>query len=195
MGIRRWRFWATTAERTKLNDYEEEILNFTVATKEMQLKLENLRLELEQRSSRHQMEMNKERAAFDLEKAKIYEETGREKRNIQAEYDLKFKEAEAVLVHKIQKVGMEAKEKLQSALNQNKFELLAEREKWMTESYEKLSGSMTKLHEEGNAQTKFVQEMAVTLLGQSPKINRLDIGVGQPREMTEVNINDNRKES
>jgi hypothetical protein len=46
--------------------------------------------------------------------------------------------------------------------------------------YNQLSTSMTKLHEEGNAQTKFVQELSLKMLEQSKSLGaKLDVNVGQ----------------
>jgi len=88
--------------------------------------------------------------------------------NMQDKFELNEKKVVAALEDKL------AKEisKLESAHNKDITELerklvqekQGELEKMMKDNYVKLSDSMTKLHEEGNAQTKFMQETTQTLL-------------------------------
>jgi len=89
-------------------------------------------------------------------------------KTMQDKFELREKQAVAALEDKL------AKEitKLESAHNKDitalERKLTQEKqndlEKMMKENYAKLSDSMTKLHEEGNAQTKFMQETTQTLL-------------------------------
>lgn len=194
MGLRSWRFWATKAETTALNRYESELLSFIARKKELEFDLKNAKNKIDSDRASFEITMNRLQHDFSLEMQGKLAAHQREIARQQVDYEIKLKDLQAVEVHKINKIQADADEKLAMAINQHKMEMLAEREKQMCESYEKLSRSMTKLHEEGNAQTKFVQEMAISLLGQAPKINKLEIGVGQPKDVTEVNVNDNRSQ-
>lgn len=193
MNLRNLRFWATRVEKTKLNQYEVEMLNFLEAKKRLEIELQEKDNQLRVERETHRLNMRTERQNFDLEKEKIVQQLQLENEKLKSSFDIQQKDFLAAQVHKIIKIEQEAKDKLAQAINQHRAEMLEEREKWSKDSYDKLSLSMTKLHEEGNAQTRFVQEMATALLSQAPKINKLDIGVGTPKNMTEVNLNDNRE--
>jgi len=84
-------------------------------------------------------------------------------------FELQEKKAVAALEDKLAKEINDLKAKHQRALMDverkasEKFN--TQLEKLTKENYEKLSGSMTKLHEEGNQQTKFVQSIAEKMIG------------------------------
>lgn len=99
-------------------------------------------------------------------------------------YQLKEKQFTAAMEDKMAKTETKLKEEHMNVINVLKSKHLEEKgnfiEKVQTENYDKLSSSLTKLHEEGNAQTKFVQELAVNMAGGFKTPNSVKIGYDQP---------------
>jgi hypothetical protein len=91
----------------------------------------------------HNDELVRQRLACQIELARIKKEY--EEKLIRVEADLKAK-------HLSEK---------EVSLNQQ----VLEKEKLIEGHYEKLSAAMTKLHEEGNANTRFTKELALQLIG------------------------------
>lgn len=76
--------------------------------------------------------------------------------NLSAEFEFKEKKAVAALENRMEKEKMALEKKFQADMAEFKENELAK-------MYDKLSGSLTKLHEEGNANTKFIQEMNIEM--------------------------------
>jgi hypothetical protein len=71
-------------------------------------------------------------------------------------FEFKEKKAVAALEQKLTKEKLKLESDLQTKMSDFK-------EKELSKMYDKLSGSLTKLHEEGNANSKFIQEMNLTM--------------------------------
>lgn len=62
------------------------------------------------------------------------------------------------------------KDEYESKVRVQVEELLAKEKKLLTENYETLTGSMKKLHEEGNTSTKFMQELALKTMDSAKQL-------------------------
>ena len=89
---------------------------------------------------------------------KLLKEHNEFAQRLQDEFELKEKKLVFALEAKLEKELLE-KEK---EYNRKEMEFT---KKGTEENYAKLSESLTKLHEEGNAQTKFVQDLAIKVAG------------------------------
>ena len=89
-----------------------------------------------------------------------------------------FKEKKAVLAleDKLAKTISELESKHNKEIvkleRKHSNEKAAELEEMMKKNYDKLSESMTKLHEEGNVQTKFMQEMTSSVIKAASGFNK-----------------------
>lgn len=99
----------------------------------------------------------------DCKKAeKAAEEIQKEMNSMQDKFELKEKQAVAALEDKLAKEISKLEKSHNNEIVKLERDLRTEKqndlEKMTKDHYKKLSDSMTKLHEEGNAQTKFMQE-------------------------------------
>lgn len=117
------------------------------------VELVNLKREAE---TRHNDELVRQKLAYEVELAKV--KTEFEEKLIRVESELKAK-------HLAEK---------EVSLNQQ----VLEKEKLIEGHYEKLSAAMTKLHEEGNANTRFTKELALQLIGTKQVSLSADVGKG-----------------
>ena len=110
------------------------------------------------------------------------------------EHEKKIAEVERLALDQASLVERESKAKLkkmeldhQSGINQLKSDyetkMNLERERLNGEFYARLSSGLEKLHSEGNAQTKFVQEIALKMADVAPKYRaQLDINTGKGKK-------------
>lgn len=131
----------------------------------------------------------KELETLRQENKKQYEEIVALKAQIKAskdEFELKEKKVVAALEDKLSKETM----KLEKEYNQklaNKIEALTKThndryEKILTENYEKMTKALAKLHEEGNASTKFIMQANTEILRAVGISRRED----EPKQITNV---------
>ena len=83
---------------------------------------------------------------------------------------------------RIKQVELDKEREVQRAKTVAENTLNDERKKLLKENYDTLQTSLTKLHTEGNAQTKFVQEMALKLVDKKASFDeaRLRVNFNQP---------------
>ena len=89
-------------------------------------------------------------------------------KSLEDKYEINEKKAVTAMEDKISKLKNELEKSHQEKIHALKTELYEEKtqelEKMMKGNYEKLSKSMTKLHEEGNAQTKHMNEITKEII-------------------------------
>lgn len=121
----------------------------------------NLRMQLEEIKHKHNLEIQEMKAAVAREKKLWEEDKNRLIHKLTEESDLKLKEvtilAKLDYEQRLKQVEINAERKTN--------ERIADLNK---QHYDKLSDSMTKLHEEGNRTTKFTEELALRMMGSMP---------------------------
>lgn len=114
----------------------------------------------------NQLKIKAEKADTHLEDCKkaekAVEDIQKEMNSMQDKFELKEKQAVAALEDKLAKEISKLEKNHNTEIVKLERDLRTEKqndlEKMTKDHYKKLSDSMTKLHEEGNAQTKFMQE-------------------------------------
>ena len=126
------------------------------------LSTSKLRMQLAEMEHKHKLQMEEITAKFNREKSEWEKDRERFVSDLKKDSDLKLNEAVTMAKldyeQRIKQAELTAQEKIN---NHTK--------KLNDENYEKLSTSMTKLHEEGNQSTKFLQEIASKMMGSMPK--------------------------
>jgi len=123
-----------------------------------------LRTELAEIKHQHQLEIQEMKAEIAREKKHWEEDKKRTEKQLKDEHEIKLKEVLTLT-------------KLDSEQRIKKAELDAESkhnqrvEKLNKEYYDKLSESMTKLHEQGNVSTQFTRDLALKMIEGMPRNN------------------------
>lgn len=130
-------------------------------------------IEVSKIKAEHQLEMNRLNSEFKQEKKNWDEDKSRLVDQLQKEHDLKLKEILTLTKldseQKIKQMQLDATRSVDELRNQNIKEMSNLKESLLTDHYNKLSEAMGKLHQEGNHQTKFTQELALKMLEGMPK--------------------------
>lgn len=121
-----------------------------------------LRMELAELKHKHQLEINEIRANLATEERHWQEDRRRLTAQLKEEHEIKLKEIISLTKldsdQRIKKAELDAEAKLNSTIAElNKVH------------YEKLQQSMTKLHEEGNVTTRYIQELSLKMFESAPK--------------------------
>ena len=117
--------------------------------------------ELEELKSLHRIELAEANAALE-----------RIKKEHQSEFDIKINEAVSLLKlkseQKTAQLEIDYERKIYAIREEAASELWKTKEKLVQDNFEKFKETTQKLHEEGNITTKFVQELAVNMMKNSP---------------------------
>lgn len=129
-------------------------------------------IEVSKIKSEHQLAMNHLNAEFKQEKKNWDEDKSRLVDQLQKEHDLKLKEILTLTKldseQKIKQMQLDSVRSVDDLRNKNIQEMANLKESLLTDHYNKLSEAMGKLHQEGNHQTKFTQEIALKMLEGMP---------------------------
>ncbi len=121
-----------------------------------------LKNELEQLKSLHQIELNKKDADMELRR-----------RTLEKDHELKLKETVSLLKldsdQRVKQLEIDNLRKVNELTAKFESERTSFKEKFLNENYEKMTNAMTKLHEEGDKNSKFTQELALKMLDQMPE--------------------------
>ena len=122
----------------------------------------NLRMELAELRHKHKLELEAKEVAFNRSKEQWEADKTLVLKKLTQEHELKLKELATLnkldTQQQIRQAQLDADKKVNDAVR-----------KLNDESYEALKGAMTKLHEEGNVTTRFTQDIALKLMGESNK--------------------------
>lgn len=187
-----WRFWATKAEKIKLNVVETDIVDLITKKKELEMDIAQVKLELENKKKEQELMLEKlkahhaielDRSKYEFDKAKQTWEIEKAQIEKKLTHEFEMKEKEVLLLKKLETEQAVAKAQIDSEkkLQEEVKKLNDKQIKMEADMYEKLAKSMAELHEKGNAQTKFVQELSLKMLDQSSNLRdtRLNLNVGQ----------------
>lgn len=161
--------WSFKKSDRKLK-MEEELLDLKLKIKEKEFDIANKELELKTKESEFRLKMREEKQESDLQMKALRQDLEDQKSKLVVEKSQLIEKhkkeiAELNESNKIKRendaitLKLEYDKRLSDEINKLKSELVAEREKLNKETYERLSNSLTKLHEEGNNTTKFLQSM------------------------------------
>lgn len=186
-------FW-TTKRRRVLLDSELEL----------ELRVKNLQEDLLTQSRAHQRELEdhkhaiklqqkEERLAFEREREKWLEDKERMIRlheedkeitlkRLKEELELSHKETITLLKldsqQQIKQAELDRDRAIAKIQAESDNKLNEERRKLQEDQYKKLSTELAKLHSEGNSTTKFIQEMSLKMLEQTPGV-RANVNLNQ----------------
>lgn len=176
---------------SKLKDRRiEEIAQLQAKKRELELENESLHLDLKNSKRKQEMEMTDATLRFDRlkeiwkqDQARLAKELDEDKKrmtkHLTEEFALKEREAIAVLKldseQKSKQLELDYQRKSQEKDAKHALEIqklktdhandkMTYQTKMVEEHYKKLSEALTHLHSEGNANTKFVQELALKML-------------------------------
>lgn len=117
--------------------------------------------ELAEIKSQHKIEMNAAKAEIDALKLE------QEKSN-----ELKIREVTSLLKiehqQKLAQLQLDKDRSIETIRQNAAEEVLRQKEQLIADSAKRLNDAMTKLHEEGNVTTKFIQEMSLKMLDHVP---------------------------
>jgi hypothetical protein len=120
-----------------------------------------LRKELEEIRSLHRIQIKEKEAEIDLLK-----------RNAQQEIEMKTREVISLLKleadQKNAQLQIDSEKKINEIRHKASEDLLVLKEKVLMDFQEKFTAATAKLHEEGNVTTKFVQDLALNMMGKQP---------------------------
>lgn len=127
------------------------------------LKLLRLKLksELEELKSIHRIEMAEAEAKIEATRTKLEKES--EIKLFELASNLRLKHDQAVA-----KIQLEKDREIDKIRNAAASDLLDAKEKLLADSTARIKDAMTKLHEEGNVTTKFVQDIALKMFEHAP---------------------------
>ena len=125
-------------------------------TKELETEIEKLRKLIDKNDDQYRLQLKSRDEAYDLLSKKFNEAADAENR-LKKEYDkekaLAYKtmelEFKGKLIEDTQKIRVEADEKLKKGIEEN---------------FSQLKEQLAKLHSEGNAQTKFTEQIALKMM-------------------------------
>jgi hypothetical protein len=116
----------------------------------------SVKREIEQLKALHRIELQEANAALEREKLKLAQE-----------HELKITETVTLLKlesqQKIAQQKLDYDRKLDAIKVESDSILMQAKEQVIKEGYDKLSAAMSKLHEEGNVTTRFVQDLALSM--------------------------------
>lgn len=120
-----------------------------------------LRMELEEVKHKHNLELREMQAQMEIEKRHWQEDRSRELAQLKKEHELKITEATTLLRLESQQKTKQAELDYQSKLNDAVKRL-------NDANYDAMTRAMTKLHEEGDKNTRFTQDLALKMIGSMP---------------------------
>lgn len=126
------------------------------------------RMDIELLEHEHKMEMEAASAKFVREKHNWHLDKDREVDHLKRESDLKLKES-IVLARleneqKLKQMELDNKRELEKVKMEYMEQLTQKKSDLIEETYQTLSRSLTKLHEEGNHNSRFTQDLALKML-------------------------------
>lgn len=121
------------------------------------------RMLLEELNHKHRLDIEAREAEFKRKEQVWKEDKNRDQEKMRQDHELKLKEATTLLRLSHEQELAQIRLDHEKRYNQRVSEL-------NTEHYNKLSTAMTKLHEEGNVTTKFVQDIALKMFENSPTV-------------------------
>ncbi len=131
-----------------------------------------LKKELEEVKSLHRIEMQEKNAAFELLKKQSTQEIEMKTREVTALLKLQSEQKIAQIELDSKKASAEIaltyEKKANDLEKKSNDKLLALQSKLMQDFQDKFTSAISKLHEEGNVTTKFVQDLALNMLGKNP---------------------------
>jgi hypothetical protein len=173
--------------QVELENLEDEILKKKRSIKELDMEIKNKELDIKQKEDVFNFSMKETRQNFELEKKKADSEIEIEldatKKTLELDrqrFDSEKEEIEKKWQNKydndIATLALKNEQDLAKVKNDNEKEMIALQEKSAEEvnkkvkemqdsNYATLQKALTKLHDEGNATTKFMQEITKDLIG------------------------------
>ncbi len=127
-----------------------------------------LRMELEEIKHKHKLVMAEMSDGIVRDKKHWEEDKARAIKTLQQDYEAKLSEQALKLKEAVTLAKLDSEQRIKQAQLDADRKMNAEVAKLNSEHYEKLKESMTKLHEEGNANTKFTQDLALKMIGSMP---------------------------
>lgn len=123
-----------------------------------------LKKELEETKALHRIALKEKEAEIDLLK-----------KNAEQEIEMKTREVTSLLKldaqQKIAKIELDHKKKFEDLRQSSHEETLKLKEQLLLDFQNKFTNAVSKLHEEGNVTTKFVQDLALNMVGNmAPKL-------------------------
>lgn len=121
-----------------------------------------VRMDLEELRHKHKLETEALREQFTTEKRRFEEDKKRHIKQLTEDHEIKLREAVSLSRLHSEQLVKQAELRAQELLNAKIAQL-------NSDHYDKLSESMTKLHEEGNANTRFTKELALSIFKGMPE--------------------------
>lgn len=139
------------------------------------LKLFRLKLqkEIEELKSLHRIALNEKEAEMIAALKLKQDETIRIEKDLKKENEIIMREVVSLLRlesdHKIKQLEIDKQREIDAIKREAAEEVTRTKETLLTGQFEKLTAELSKLHSEGNHQTKFAQDLALNMLGQMPE--------------------------
>ncbi len=176
----------------QIDKITEEYLQLQGEKRKLEISIDTLKLDLQNKQREQEMALQKARHCHDLSLATTKAELDRakslfeeDKKRIESHLkkDAEIQKQEIITLTKLESDQKQAQLKLdfekkiiELTKNHNE-ELTALKIKLEADYYEKLKAALKTLHEEGNASTKFMQELALNMMKQGPVPTSLQIGM------------------
>lgn len=191
------------ASKHKLDKAAQDYIELQGKKKELEIETDNLKLELSNERKKAEMLLVEARHKFGLERETLEARFKRSQEDFQQdkksfenslkrEYDLKEKETIGLLKLDSEQRSRQAELDRDRAIQELKIQHVEEISKLKSdlaaEFYQKMQTELSKLNSEGNASTRFVQEMSLKLLDKAPQINSFEHRAisGNVRDMREL---------
>lgn len=135
-------------------------------------KASQLQLELNELKHKHRLDLEAQTAQFNREKAEWEKDKKRLEEDLKKDHEIKLREVLSLTKlesqQKIKQLEIDSERRINEVKAASENKMNDEIRRLNQEHYDKLSTAMAKLHEEGNATTKFQQELALKLIGSMP---------------------------
>jgi hypothetical protein len=179
----------TAASKHKLDKSAQEYIELQGKKKELEIETENLKLELANERKKAEMLLVEARHKFALERETLdarykrshedfHADKAKFEDSLRREYDLKEKETIGLLKLDSEQRSRQAELDRDRAVQELKVKHAEEisklRSDLATEFYQKMQAELSKLNSEGNANSRFIQELSLKMLDKAPQVNSFE---------------------
>jgi len=176
----------------QIDKITEEYLQLQGEKRKLEISIDSLKLDLQNKQreqemalqrAKHEHELKLATAKAELDRAKTLFEEDKKRIESQLKKDAEIQKQEIVTLTKLDSDQKQAQLRLDfekqtiEITKKHNEELTTLKIKLEADYYEKLKAALKTLHEEGNASTKFMQELALNMMKQGPVPTSLQIGM------------------